>query len=72
MILDIPTNYISRVAEYKADLFGAKKVSKDAMIHALQILARENFSNLNPHPLYVKLYYNHPTISQRIKAIKSL
>ncbi len=72
MILQIPMNYISRVAEYRADKFGANAVSKEAMITALEVLARENFSNLNPHPLYVSLYYNHPTISQRIESINRL
>ncbi len=72
MLLQIPLNYISRVAEYRADKFGAEHVSKEAMITALEVLARENFSNLNPHPLSVVLNYNHPTISQRIKAINEL
>ncbi len=71
MLLGIPTNYVSRVAEFRADAFGAKHVSKDAMISALEVLARANYSNLNPHPLYVKLYYNHPTIAKRIEAIKA-
>ncbi|MFA6801197.1 MAG: M48 family metallopeptidase [Acholeplasmataceae bacterium] len=69
LLLGLPTNYMSRVAEYRADRFGAKHVSKESMIHALEVLAKENFSNLNPHPLYVVLYYNHPTISQRIDSI---
>lgn len=68
-LLGIFTNHVSRVAEYRADCFGAKYVSKDAMISALEILAKENFSNLNPHPLFEKLYYNHPTISKRISSI---
>ena len=71
MLLGIPTNYVSRVAEFRADAFGAKHVSKDAMISALEVLARANYSNLNPHPLFVKLYYNHPTISKRIESIKA-
>ncbi len=70
VMIGILTNYISRVAEYRADRFGAKHVSKEAMIGALEILAKENFSNLNPHPLFEKLYYNHPTISKRIASIK--
>ena len=41
------------------------------MIGALEVLAKENFANLNPHPLFVKIYYNHPTISERISALNS-
>lgn len=71
MLIGIVTNYISRVAEYRADCFGAKHVSKEAMTHALEIIAKENFANLNPHPLFERLYYNHPTISKRIASIQS-
>jgi STE24 endopeptidase len=63
------SNYISRQFEYKADAFAAKHTSKDAMISALKVLVVENFANLTPHPLYVKLYYNHPTISERIASV---
>ncbi|QWB96309.1 M48 family metallopeptidase [Mycoplasmatota bacterium] len=71
MLIGILTNYVSRVAEYRADKFGAAHVSKEAMIHALEILAKENFSNLNPHPLFEFISYNHPTISKRIESIKN-
>jgi len=69
-ILGIPLNYFSRVAEYRADKFAAKHISKDAMITALKVLAKENFSNLTPHPLYVLLNFSHPTISERITSIE--
>jgi STE24 endopeptidase len=71
MLIGVVTNYISRVAEYRADRFGASHVSKEAMIHALEILAKENFSNLNPHPLYERIFYNHPIISKRIESIQN-
>ena len=68
-LIGLISNYISRQFEYKADAFAAKHTSKEAMISALKVLAVENFSNLTPHPLYVKLYYNHPTISERIASV---
>ena len=68
-ILGIPLNYYSRVAEYRADKFAAKHVNQQSMMTALKVLAKENFSNLTPHPLYVLLNYSHPTISQRIASI---
>ncbi len=69
IILNIPISYLSRKAEYKADLFAVKNYQRNSMISALKVLAKENFSNLNPHPLVVKLTYSHPPISKRIKAI---
>jgi STE24 endopeptidase len=66
------TNWFSRVFEYKADAFAAQQTSKEAMEGALKVLAVENFSNLTPHPLYVALKYNHPTISERLAAIEKL
>lgn len=65
-------NYFSRIMEYKADAFAAKHTSKDAMKSALKVLAVENLTNLTPHPLYVKLYHSHPTISERLKAIDDM
>lgn len=69
ILLGLITNRWSRKIEYRADRFAKKHAGKDEMIGALEILAKENFANLNPHPLYVSIYYNHPTISQRINAL---
>jgi STE24 endopeptidase len=70
-LLGLYTNYVSRVHEYKADAFAAKHTSKEAMISALKLLVVENFANLTPHPLYVKLYYSHPPISSRIASVEA-
>ena len=69
ILLGIPLTALSRKAEYKADAFAAKSGYRHAMISALKVLARENFSNLTPHPLVVKLTYSHPPVSQRINAL---
>ena len=71
IFLGLFTNGWSRKIEYRADGFAKKYVGKQHMVKALEILAKENFSNLNPHPLYVKLYYNHPTISERISSLET-
>jgi STE24 endopeptidase len=39
-------------------------------ISAFLKLAKENLSNLYPHPLYVHLYYSHPPMLERIRYMK--
>lgn len=70
-IVSIPRMYFSRVAEFKADAYSATKIDKEHMIHALKVLAKESLSNLTPHPWYVKLYYSHPPMSERIAALEN-
>jgi len=70
LLLSIGFNYLSRKAEYKADCYAAKAVSKDAIIHALKVLSRKNYANLTPHEAYVFVHYSHPPVSHRIDFIK--
>lgn len=69
LILGIPLNYLSRVAEYKADAFSASITSKEAMRSALIVLYHQNLSNLNPHRLAILLYYSHPAVADRLGAL---
>jgi STE24 endopeptidase len=69
LILGIPRSYLSRKAEYKADAFAVSQTDKVHMASALKVLYRVGLSNLNPHPLAVLLYYSHPPMSERLKAI---
>ena len=62
---------ISRHAEYRADLQAVSEGYGDSLISALKKLARQNFADLAPSPILVKLEYSHPTLSQRIEAIKA-
>ena len=64
------TSWRSRKAEYRADAQAVQEGYGDALISALKKLARENFADLAPSPLLVKLEYSHPTLSQRITAIE--
>ena len=63
-------NALSRRAEFRADAQAVKEGCGDALVSALRKLARENFADLAPSPLLVKLEYSHPTLSQRIAAIE--
>ncbi len=64
---------ISRRFEREADHY-AFKVMKVAepLILALKKMARDNLSNLRPHPLYVWFNYSHPPLLERIKSLQSM
>jgi STE24 endopeptidase len=68
----IPFNYLSRKAEYRADKFAALQTNKKVLQEAFKKITLENFSNLNPHPLFVFLTYTHPTVSQRLSALDNI
>lgn len=71
LILSIFMQMFSRKNEYEADHFAATTVGdSENMVSALKKLSRDNLSNLTPHDFYVFLNYSHPTVLQRIKAIR--
>ena len=72
IFLNLPSSMISRKHEYEADAYAAEYAGKEATISADKKLAKENYSNLVPHPFVVKMTYSHPTISQRIEAIERM
>lgn len=72
LILNLLLMKISRTFEYQADRFASENYSGEMMKSALKALGKENFSNLTPHPLYVKFYYSHPPLPDRINNIDSL
>jgi STE24 endopeptidase len=69
-IIDIFTNILSRKHESQADQYAKSFGLSDDLISGLKKLANKNLSNLTPHPLYVFFTYSHPTLFQRIKALK--
>jgi len=40
------------------------------MINALKRLAKDNLTNLHPHPFYVWFYYSHPPLIERIEYLQ--
>ncbi len=70
LFLSIFMNMVSRKNEYQADAYAAENHSSDALISGLKKLSKNNLSNLTPHPLYVFFHYSHPTLLQRITAMK--
>ena len=64
------TNYFSRKHEFRADLHAASEGYGAELISALKKLAKQNFSELAPSPMLVRLEYSHPPLSRRIDAIE--
>ena len=63
-------HWLSRRHEYQADAFAKNALGTAApMTGALRKLAQKNLSNLTPHPLYSTVYYSHPTILERLRAL---
>ncbi|OFX63197.1 MAG: peptidase M48 [Bacteroidetes bacterium GWB2_41_8] len=70
MVTGMAMNIYSRKNEYQADAFAAEHFDTSEMISALKKLSVKNLSNLRPHPVYVFFHYSHPTLLQRLKALK--
>ncbi len=69
-VLTIPRAAMARRYEYRADGEAVESGYGEALVSALKKLSRDNFSDLNPHPLIVRLEYDHPTTADRIVAIR--
>ena len=63
---------ISRRFEREADFYslGILKTAKP-LVTALKKMAKENLSNLRPHPLYVFFNYSHPPLLERIEYLET-
>ena len=69
-LMGLLSSWVSRRAEYRADAQAVQEGYGEALVSALKKLSRENFADLAPSPLLVRLAYSHPTLSQRISAIE--
>ena len=73
MFLSVLQNIISRKHEYEADKYSVTTYKNpEAMIEALKKLSVDNLSNLTPHKMKVFMEYSHPTVLDRIKAIRNI
>jgi STE24 endopeptidase len=69
-VVGLGLNYLSRFNEYQADKFAKDHYNADYLVSALKKLSSTSLSNLTPHPAYVFFHYSHPTLIQRIRALK--
>ena len=72
LIIGLAMNLLSRKNEYQADAFAKEKFGAEPLIMALNKLSANNLNNLTPHSLYVFFHYSHPTLLQRIVALKKI
>ena len=71
MVTGLAMNIFSRKNEYQADAFASKHFDANELASALKKLSVKNLSNLRPHPVYVFFHYSHPTLLQRLNALKN-
>ncbi len=69
-LIGMGMNVFSRKNEYEADAFAAQNYDGKPLGEALKKLSVKNLSNLRPHPAYVFFHYSHPTLLQRLDALK--
>ncbi len=63
---------ISRKFEREADIFAVNAMGTgEPLATALKKIAKDNLSNLNPHPVYVLFHYSHPPLAERINRLQS-
>jgi STE24 endopeptidase len=72
LVTGLAMNIFSRKNEYEADAFAAEHFDGEELASAMKKLSVKNMSNLRPHPAYVFFHYSHPTLLQRLKALKSI
>ena len=67
------SSLLSRRHEWQADRFAFDVTGESQPLSlALVKLAKENLSNLHPHPLYAWFYYSHPPVTQRIARLQEM
>jgi len=64
------TMALSRHYEREADQYAIRVIGSPApLASALRQLAKDNLSNIHPHPLYVLLNYSHPPLVERLERL---
>lgn len=63
---------ISRKFEREADGLAVRMLKTSApLVNALKKMARDNLSNLRPHPTYALFNYSHPPLLERIERLEA-
>jgi STE24 endopeptidase len=71
LILNPLSNMISRKFEYEADEYAIISTHKrEAFISTLEKLTDQNLGDREPHPLVEWFFYSHPSIKNRVAALR--
>jgi len=64
---------VSRRFEREADrvAFNAMETAQP-LVRALKKMAKDNLSNLRPHPLYIRFNHSHPPLLERIRTLEDM
>ncbi len=71
LVTGILMNVLSRHNEFQADRYAASFGMAESLISALRKISVKALSNLTPSPVYVFVYYSHPTLLQRVKRLQA-
>lgn len=63
-------NYLSRKFEYEADAFAKDLGYKENLCSGLVSLQVSNLGDMNPDPLYSAYHNSHPTLLERLRALR--
>lgn len=67
------SNILSRKFEYQADEYAVKETGKPKeFVKTLEKLTEQNLGDKEPHPFVEWFFYSHPSINNRIAAIKKI
>jgi len=67
------SNILSRKFEYQADEYAVKETGKPTeFVKTLEKLTEQNLGDKEPHPFVEWFFYSHPSINNRIAAIKKI
>ena len=70
ILIGLIMNLLSRKNEYEADNYAKTTYGAEPLISSLKKLYINSLGNPQPDPLYVFVNYSHPTLLQRIRAMR--
>jgi len=70
-VINFGQQYLTRKFEYEADRFAVEQGRGDDLGAALVKISKENKSNMNPDPLWSVYHNSHPSLIERLVAIKA-